>query len=188
MDRATLAEGEAGWVVWVTGRPQSGKSSFARALAQALRDAACPALVLDGDEVRAAVVPPFGYDEVGRDAFYATLARLAATLARQPVVVVVAATAHERRFRARARDAASGRFIEVFTAADEAICRGRDRKGLYRAADSGGAPAVAAATLSYEPPESPDVVAQGGEDHAAVARARDLVLARAGTRLATRSP
>src|SRR5262245_34057334 len=101
-----------GVVVWFTGLPASGKSTLARAVRKALRARAQDAVLLDGDQVRASLVPAPGYDEVGRGDFYESLARLAALLARQGLVVLVPATAHRAIFRQRARLLAP-RFVEV---------------------------------------------------------------------------
>jgi adenylylsulfate kinase len=151
----------SGAVVWLTGLPQSGKSTLARRLATALGAGCC---VLDSDEVRQALVPARGYDDAARDDFYATLANLAALLARQELIVLVPATANRRAYRARAR-AAAPRFVEVYVATPADDCARRDIKGLYRA-ELERLPGVGA---PYEPPEAPDVIACGGEDAAAVA-------------------
>jgi adenylylsulfate kinase len=156
----------AGEIVWMTGRPASGKSTLARRLASELRARQIACCLLDGDEVRHALVPAPGYDEAGRDAFYASLAGLAALLAGQGLVVVVAATAHRRAFRERAR-AAFPRFCEVYVDVPAAECAARDPKGLYRA---GAAGLPGTASTPYEPPLAPEVVATGGEDDVALAR------------------
>ncbi|MFT3917648.1 MAG: adenylyl-sulfate kinase [Anaeromyxobacteraceae bacterium] len=168
----------AGAVVWVTGLPSSGKSTFARALHDRLRRLGTPALVLDGDEVRAALSPTPGYDEEARAAFYATLADLAALLAGQGLVAIVAATASRRAFRARAR-ARAHRFVEVFVDVPAEVCAARDPKGLWSAARAGHAPDLPGAGARYERPEHADVVARGGEDAEALAAA--LVLATGAT-------
>jgi adenylylsulfate kinase len=156
-------------VVWVTGLPSSGKSTFAVRLQERLRELGRPSCTLDGDEVRRALVPAPGYTPEARDAFYATLARLAALVAAQGLVVVVPATAHRAAYRAEAR-ALAPRFVEVHVAASPEECRRRDAKGLYAA----GAAGLPGADVTYEPAEAPDVVAAGGLDAAAV----DGVLAR----------
>ena len=111
-----------GAVVWVTGLPAAGKSTFARRLRDRLRAGGVAAAVLDGDAVRAALVPAPGYDPEGRAAFYETLGNLALALASDGLAVVVAATAHRRAFRDRVRarlssgaEAGNGapRFVEV---------------------------------------------------------------------------
>jgi len=85
-----------GAVVWLTGLPSSGKTTLAHAVHRALRAAGRPSCLLDGDEVREAVHPASGYGPDARADQYATLADLAALLARQGLVVIVAATAHRR--------------------------------------------------------------------------------------------
>jgi adenylylsulfate kinase len=164
-------------VAWVTGLPSAGKSTFGRALVRALRADGLAACLLDGDDVRGALEPAPGYDDGGRAAFYATLAALAALLARQGVTVVVAATAHRRAFRERARALAPA-FVEVFVDAPPAECRRRDDKGLYERAEGGAVSSLPGANVAYEPPERPDVVASGGEDPTALAAAVGAVRGR----------
>lgn len=168
----------SGVVVWITGLPQSGKSTFAEALAGRLARAGRTALVLDGDAVRAAIVPAHGYDAPARDAFYASLTNLAGLLARQGHVVVVPATAHAARFRRRARETVGVPLFLVYLAADRQTAAERDQKGLYHAAASGAAPDLPDAT--YEPPGDAEVVGTGGHDEVALARATERVLELAG--------
>lgn len=155
----------SGAVVWVIGLPSSGKSTLANRIAERLRRGGRAAAVLDGDQVRAALDPRPGYDAESRSRYYGTLAHLAALLAHQGLVAVVAATAHRRAFRERAR-ALSPRFIEVFVDVPVETCAARDAKGLYAAARRGS---VSVAELpgvgsGFERPQRPDVVATGGED------------------------
>jgi adenylylsulfate kinase len=152
-----------GAVVWITGLPAAGKSVLAEELRRRLAEAGRPVALLDGDEVRDALVPRHGYDEAGRDAFYQTLGRLAALLARQGLTALVAATAHKRVFRDRVR-AAVDRFVEVHVATPAEECARRDPKGLY----ARKTPDLPGGALAYQPPERPEVVAQGGHDLRAV--------------------
>ena len=166
----------SGAVVWVTGLPASGKSTFARALGEALRARGTAVAVLDGDEVRTALSPAPGYGTEERAAFYATLADLAALLAGQGLVVVVAATGHRRAFRERAR-ARARRYLEVFVDVPAEVCAGRDTKGLWAAARGGEAPELPGAGVAYEAPRAPEVVARGGRDAAALERVVALLAA-----------
>jgi adenylylsulfate kinase len=138
----------SGTVVWIVGLPSSGKSTLAARVAEALG----LAVVLDGDEVRHALRPVPGYSEGERDAFYETLARLGALIARQGHVVLVAATAHRRAFRERARELAP-RFVEVFVDTPLDECRRRDTKGLY----ARGEHQLPGVGVPFEPPEAPDL-------------------------------
>jgi adenylylsulfate kinase len=153
--------------VWVTGLPGAGKSSLAARIADRVRAAAMPCAVLDGDDVRAALGRPAGRGAAERDAFYGSLARLAALLARQGLVVVVAATANRAAHRDEAR-ALAPRFLEVHVATSAAECERRDPKGLWAAARAGAAPGLPGVDASYEAPRAPDVTASGGFDAGAV--------------------
>lgn len=155
-----------GLVVWFTGRPASGKSTLARHVARRLSR---PCVVLDGDAVRSAIVPPHGYTSKGRDDFYTTLVNLAALLSEQGLAVLVPATAHRREYRAQAR-ASVGRFMEVYVATAQSECECRDPKGLYRDAKKGVVQGLPGSTLLYEEPAAPDIVANGGQDALAVER------------------
>jgi len=162
-----------GWVVWVTGAPSSGKSTLARAVKRRLDSEGRPCALLDGDEVRAALVPRPGYAPKARAAFYETLAGLAALLARQGLLVLVAATANRRVYRERARKL-SPRYLEVFVDTPPEVCARRDAKGLYALARSGLAPHLPGAGTAYERPSSPDVIATGGRDGRAAAAVVEL--------------
>lgn len=166
----------SGAVIWVTGLPSSGKSTFASRAGRGLSAAGRSVLLLDGDEVRAALEPAPGYDPASRDAFYRTLARLAALAARQGMVVLVAATAPRRAHRSFAREIAP-RFVEVFLDVPVAECARRDAKGLYARARAGELPNLPGAGEPYEAPQAPDLVAHGGDDPRAVAGLLERVAA-----------
>jgi adenylylsulfate kinase len=123
--------------------------------------------VLDGDEVRGVLVPSPGYDPEARDAFYETLARLAALLARQGLIVIVAATSHLRTYRDRARELAP-KLVEVYICAERHTCVERDAKGLYAASRRGQVRGLPGVDLPYETPGAPEIVALGGYDDEAI--------------------
>ncbi len=159
-----------GCVVWLTGLPSSGKSTLALRVRSRLIEAGQTVALLDGDAVRAALVPPPGYDDAARDGFYATLGKLAALLARQGLIVLVPATAHRRGWREQARGLAPA-FLEVYVRTDFDECRRRDTKGLYHRSPA----ALPGAGITYEPPPAPDVSAGGGHDDGAVATIVKLI-------------
>ncbi len=163
---------DAGVIVWITGLPQSGKST----LASRLRARLAPrrsCIVLDSDEVRA-VLGAQRYDDAGREAFYHTLGGLAALLARQGHAVLIAATAARRAYRTAAA-AAGPRYVEVWVRTPVAECEARDRKGLYAEARAGRAPQLPGMGAPYEAPITPDVIADGGLDEQALERLEALL-------------
>lgn len=155
----------AGVVVWFTGLPASGKTTLAHRVRDRLAPTGC--IVLDSDEIRA-VLGADSYAATDRDAFYRTLADLAALLARQGHVVLVAATAPRRAYRDHARAQAPA-FLEVWVRTPLAACEARDPKGLYRQARAGDAPGLPGVGAAYEPPPSPAVIATDGRDDQAAA-------------------
>ncbi len=164
----------SGAVVWISGLPSSGKSTFARALAGKLRAGGTSHCVLDGDAVRAALHPAPGYTPEARAAFYETLSDLAVLLAQQELIVLVAATAGLREYRELARRRAP-RYFEVEVATPLEECERRDSKGLYAGARASQVEHVPGVSAPNERAESPDVVASGGRDEAALERARQLL-------------
>ncbi len=154
-------------VIWFTGLPACGKTTLAALVCRRLREAGRAAVMLDSDPLRPLLAPDRGYQPGERAAFYRRLAELAAYLAGQDLIVLVAATAPMRAHRQVAR-ALAPRFAEVFVDVPPEECERRDPKGLYALARSGGAPHLPGAGAPYEPPAHPDVVATGGRDTAAV--------------------
>lgn len=116
-----------------------------------------------------------GYSDAERDEHYRRLAVLAAYLAEQGLVVLVPATAPRRSYREVAH-ALAPRFLEVWVQTPLAECEARDPKGLYARARRGGTTLPGVGT-PYEAPLSPDVIADGGNDGAAVAALVERILA-----------
>jgi adenylylsulfate kinase len=164
-----------GAVVWITGLPGAGKSSLAEAAAAALRDRGAAVCTLDSDRVRDALSPAPAYSDEGRAHFYRTLAGLAALIASQGIVAIVAATAHRAIYRERARTRAS-RFIEVYVDTPVEECARRDPKGLYAQARAGEITGLPGIDAPFEPPARPHLVAHGGHDGDAAGRLADIVL------------
>jgi adenylylsulfate kinase len=163
-------DGVTGVVAWFTGLPSSGKSTLAAAVATELRALGVSAVILDSDDLRAALVPTPSYDDASRAALYATLANLAALLAGQGHAVLVPATAHRRQFRADARERAP-QFLEIFVDTPLEEAKRRDTKGLY----ASGGEQVPGIGVAYEPPAAPDVRVGPNDDTAAAQIAQRIV-------------
>lgn len=160
------------FVVWITGLPASGKSTVAGALVRALAARGRDAVVLESDALRRLYTPRPSYDETERERFYATVQRLAVTVARAGVPVIVDATGARRAWRDGLREALRGaaRFVEVYVDTPVEVCAARDPKGLYRAARAGDAPSLPGVGVPYEPPLAPEVVVRDEPAEAAAAR------------------
>jgi adenylylsulfate kinase len=165
-----------GAVVWFTGLPASGKSTLARRVRSRLISRGTSVALLDSDELRE-VLEASAYGAPDRAQFYRSLAGLAGLLARQGLVVLVAATAASRAAREHARGVVgeATRFIEVWVRTSRAICEARDPKRLYARARLGELPELPGVGVAYEPPIAPEVYADGGLDEAATDRTVALV-------------
>lgn len=163
------AAGAAGAIVWFTGLPSSGKTTLARRVQAHFGRTGRVSVLLDSDELRD-LLGAHSYAPEDRAQFYRQLAALAVLLARQGLVVLVAATAPRRQDRDRARgEVGAGRFVEVWVDTPLADCEARDPKGLYAQARRGDASELPGVGAEYEPPWAPEVIADGGRDDAAVA-------------------
>lgn len=76
-------------VIWITGLPGSGKTTFAKNLQSYLRDANIAAILLDGDELRAALNHKFGYTREERIEASKIYINFAKMLASQSEIVIV---------------------------------------------------------------------------------------------------
>jgi adenylyl-sulfate kinase len=152
---------DEGFVIWFTGLSRSGKSTLARALADALQAGGRRVEVLDGDTVRTPLTADLGCSGPDRDREVARLAYVARLLARHGAIAVAAATSPSRD----ARDAARreiGRFVEVYVDCPLETCVARDATGLYRQALAGDIADVPGISSPYEPPRSPEIVVPSG--------------------------
>jgi adenylylsulfate kinase len=146
-------------VLWITGRPAAGKSALASALAHELASRGCRVSVVDSDDVRAALTPEPRYTPEERSLFYRALAYLAARLAREGIVAVVAATAHDAAYRRWARDLCPGLFL-VYARCPLAVCEARDPKGLYCRARADETMALPGVGVPFEEPTDADYVVE----------------------------
>jgi len=149
-------------VVWITGLSGAGKTTIAGAVAERLRAAGRAAVLIDGDELRAAVGDPaVGHDRASRLVNAHRIRRFAALLERQGVTVVVATMSlfHEVHRRNRAE---FGGYLEVLVRAAPDTLRARDPKGIYERSKDGSEPNVGGVDLTVEMPEAPDLVLDNG--------------------------
>ncbi|HET7503505.1 MAG TPA: adenylyl-sulfate kinase [Kofleriaceae bacterium] len=161
--------GVSGAIVWFTGLPSSGKSTLARRVQAHFTATGRASVLLDGDELRD-VLAVHSFTPDDRDRFYRALGALAALIAHQGIVVLVAATAprREQRDRVRASVAGAAGFVEVWVQTPLEDCEARDPKGLYARARRGELSDLPGVGTEYEPPVDPEVIADGGLDAAAL--------------------
>ncbi len=161
--RITLCDRERrnahlGGVLWLTGLSGAGKSTLAFALEERLFRDGVQVYVLDGDNVRYGLNADLGFSRKDRGENIRRAGEVAALFAYAGFLCIAAFISPYRADRAAARDAAPGRFHEVYVRADLATCEQRDPKGLYRKARAGEIANFTAVDDVYEPPEKPSLV------------------------------
>ena len=151
-----MAKEARGFVVWFTGLSGAGKSTLAEALAPELRALGRRVELLDGDIVRTHLSSGLSFSREDRDTNVARIAFVSHLLARNGVVVLVAAISPFRQARDAARRTI-GDFVEVHVAPPLEECIKRDVKGLYKRALAGEIAQFTGVNDPYEPPASPEI-------------------------------
>ena len=154
--------GHRGGVLWLTGLSGAGKSTLAFALEEELYGRGYQVYVLDGDNVRYGLNADLGFSHHDRTENIRRVGEVAALFADAGLVCISAFISPYRADRAAARQAAKGRFHEVYLDADVRTCEQRDPKGLYRKARAGKIADFTGVSAPYEIPRTPDLVVPTG--------------------------
>lgn len=152
-----MSKKKDGVVVWLTGLSGAGKSTLAESLVPKLKALGRNVELLDGDVVRTHLSKGLGFSREDRDTHVGRVAFVAHLLARNGVVVLVAAISPVRETRDRARSLI-GDFLEVHVSTPLEECIKRDVKGLYKRAMAGEIAQFTGISDPYEAPLSPELV------------------------------
>jgi adenylylsulfate kinase len=156
---------KAGWCVWITGLPGSGKSVVSDALLKLLKQKDIHAQLLSSDALRKVLTPKPSYSLEERDMVYEMLVYVAKLLTQNGTNVVIDATGNLRRYRENARQTIS-RFIEVYLKCPLNVCMKREAnrgktfeapKQIYDRAKKGVATTVPGVGQPYEAPKNPEI-------------------------------
>lgn len=123
-----------GMVIWITGLAEAGKTTVALELVRQLRQHDLRPVILDGNQVRAAIGMTAGFDRESRIAASMTYARMSRLLADQGQVVVVATISLFHQVQRWNRTHQSN-YLEVLLDVPLDELKRRDSKGVYREND-----------------------------------------------------
>jgi adenylyl-sulfate kinase len=146
-----------GFAVWLTGLSGAGKSTIAERLVARLRERGGNVELLDGDFVRTNLSLGLGFSREDRDTNIRRIGFVAELLARNGVIVVVAAISPYRDAREDVKRKIP-RFVEVHIDCSIEVLTARDTKGLYKRALAGELGNFTGISDPYEAPVNPSVV------------------------------
>ena len=120
-----------GWVIWITGRPGSGKTTLARGVADALAAEGTEFKLLERPELRRALLTDGVGRPAGEEVVHRALAVTAKLLAEAGVPVIVDATTSRRAWREMARTLIPC-FVEVQLVCPTELCAERERAARWK--------------------------------------------------------
>ncbi len=141
-----------GGVLWITGRPGSGKTSLARGVADELRAAGVEAFVAELSTMRHAVLGERFASEAEEEAVHLMLASLAGILAARGIAVIVDATTPRRAWRDMARRSIPV-FAEIHLVCPPDLCAERERDARWHLHRGAGWPAAPTTAPGRRAPE-----------------------------------
>jgi sulfate adenylyltransferase len=152
---------QRGLTVFFTGLSGSGKSTVARALAEAVdEEFGRPVTLLDGDVVRTMLSAGLTFSKADRELNIRRIGYVAAEIGRHGGLAVCCPIAPYAATRAEVRAMVTGAgadFVLVHISTPVAECERRDRKGLYAKARAGLIPDFTGISAPYEEPVDADL-------------------------------
>jgi bifunctional enzyme CysN/CysC len=179
-DELSARLGQQAVTLLFTGLTASGKTSVAQAVERALFDAGHLATTIDGQQLRVGISRDLGFTAAERSENLRRGVEVARIVNQAGVIALCAFVAPHARPRQRARETVGDeRFIEIFVDAPIELCRERDSRGLYSAADRGDIPDFPGVSAEFEPPADADLVLDTRIDDVDTCTQRVLALLRA---------
>ena len=150
--------GQRGIVVWLCGLSGSGKSSIANAAERVLHQQGRFTVILDGDNLRAALNADLSFTDQDRLENIRRIAEVAKIFVAQGAITFVSAITPRGELRDLARGVIGPDLFEVYVHASYETCEKRDVKGLYAKAAAGTIQHFTGKDGSFEPPQNPHLV------------------------------
>ena len=153
---------QKGFVLWLTGLSQSGKSTIADEVYERLKAQNIKVERLDGDIVRETISKDLGFSKEDREENIRRVGFVAKLLSRNGVGVIASFISPYRKQRAELKRKI-GNFIEVYVNTPLSVCEKRDKKGLYAKARKGKIREFTGISAPYEEPKKPDIEIMNAE-------------------------
>ncbi len=147
---------QKGFVLWLTGLSQSGKSTIADEVYERLKAQNIKVERLDGDIVRETISKDLGFSQEDREENIRRVGFVAKLLSRNGVGVIASFISPYRKQRSELKRKIEN-FIEVFVNTPLEVCEKRDKKGLYKKARKGEIKNFTGISAPFEEPRNPDI-------------------------------
>ncbi|MCF8031900.1 MAG: adenylyl-sulfate kinase [Desulfarculaceae bacterium] len=144
------------FTVWLTGPPNSGKTTLAEILRDELTSLDCPVELFDGNILRDKLSPNLGFSRSDREMHCRRVAYFCSVLNRHGVACIVALIAPYEELRQELRQEIP-EYYEVFLDCPLDTLAARDTKGLYAKALAGELPNFTGVTDPYEIPAAAEL-------------------------------
>jgi len=145
-------------VIWMTGLSGSGKTTIARLLERRLHEKGYFTMVLDGDNVRAAINSNLGFSDDDRRENIRRIAEVSKLFLNGGVITINCFVSPVNELRQMAKKIiGADDFIEVYVNAPIEVCEQRDVKGLYQKARKGEIKDFTGIQSPFEAPVHPDL-------------------------------
>ncbi len=147
---------QKGFVLWLTGLSQSGKTTTADRVYEILKKKGLRTERLDGDIVRHYLSKDLGFSKKDRDENITRIRYVAKLLSENGMGVIASFISPYGSERKRLREEVEN-FIEVFCNCPLKVCEERDTKGLYQKARKREITNFTGISDPYEEPENPEI-------------------------------
>lgn len=159
LEERSARYGQKPATVLLTGLSGSGKSTTAYGLERTLFEQGRSVTVLDGQNMRWGISKDLGFSGDERSENLRRSCEVAKLMNDAGMICLAAFVAPSAAIRKKALDViGKDRFILVHLSAPLAVCRQRDKEGMYEAAEKGEIANFPGVSLSYEIPEDADLV------------------------------
>jgi adenylylsulfate kinase len=144
--------------IWLTGLSASGKSSIASALDKQLFTLQVRSFVLDGDNTRIGINSDLSFSKEDRKENIRRVAEICKLFNEAGSIAIASFISPFAADRQMAKTIiGEENFIEVYIDTPIAVCKQRDRKGLYPLAEKGKIKQFTGISSPYEAPTHPDI-------------------------------
>ena len=143
-------------VIWISGLSGAGKTTLGTALFNRLKASHSNLVILDGDDLRNALILNIGHDQESRRVNSNRYANIAHLLDSQGIHVIVCAVSISNDAQKLNRQRLSN-YLEVYLDVPLEVLKARDPKGIYRKAEKGLISNVSGVDIPYDPPLEPHI-------------------------------